>query len=280
MGSTKTDISRLPFCIIDRCLSLKSRFKSLKSNSKSCQLMFAIFNKEINAFFSSLMAYIVMTVFLTTIGLLLWVFPDTNVLNYGYADLGTFFGVTPFVLLFLIPAITMRAIAEEVKNGTIELLLTKPLSNWGLILGKFLGNWLLVFITLLPTLLYFYTVYQLGNPVGNIDTAAVFGSYIGLLLLSAVFVAVGLWTSSLTDNQIVAFVLGVFVCYLLFAGLGAVAQLDFWGVLAYPISWVSLDAQYANLGRGLVDSRNVIYLLSIALLFLWLAQGRVGSKRK
>lgn len=242
--------------------------------------MFAIFNKEINAFFSSLTAYIVMAVFLTTIGLLIWVFPDTNILNYGYADLGTFFGLSPFVLLFLIPAITMRSIAEEVKNGTIELLLTKPLSTWALILGKFWGNWLLVILTLLPTLLYFYTVYQLGNPIGNIDSAAVFGSYIGLLLLGAVFVAVGLWTSSLTDNQIVAFVLGVFICYLLYAGIGAVARLDFWGTLTYPLSWISLDEQYANLGRGLIDSRNVLYLLTVTVLFLWLAQGRIGAKRK
>jgi len=182
--------------------------------------------------------------------------------------------------LFLIPAITMRSIAEEVKNGTFELLLTKPLSDWGLVLGKFLANWSLVILTLVPTLLYFYTVYQLGNPVGNIDSAAVMGSYIGLLLLSAVFVAVGLWTSSLTDNQIVAFVLGVFLCYLLYAGSGAVARFDFWGALAYPLSWVSLDEQYAGLGRGLVDSRNVVYLLSITAFFLWLSQERINAKRQ
>jgi ABC-2 type transport system permease protein len=242
--------------------------------------MLAIFNKEINAFFSSLTAYIVMAVFLTAVGLLLWVFPDTNVLNYAYADLGAFFNLTPFVLLFLIPAITMRSLAEEVKNGTIELLLTKPLSDWALVFGKFLADWVLVIMTLAPTLLYYYTVYQLGNPVGNIDSGAVFGSYIGLLLLSAVFVAVGLWASSLSDNQIVAFVLAVFVAFLLFAGIGAVAQLDFWGEWAYPLSWISLDRQYADLGRGLVDSRNVVYLLSVTVLFLWLTQNQISSKRQ
>ncbi len=242
--------------------------------------MLAIFNKEINAFFSSLTAYLVMVVFLTAVGLLLWVFPDTNVLNYGYADLGAFFTLTPFVLLFLIPAITMRSLAEEVKNGTIELLLTKPLSDWGLVVGKFLADWVLVVLTLIPTLLYYYTVYQLGNPVGNIDSGAVFGSYVGLLLLSAVFVAVGLWASSLSDNQIIAFVLGVFISFLLFAGIGAVAKLDFWGEWAYPLSWVSLDQQYADLGRGLVDSRNVVYLLSITALFLWLTQNQLSSKRQ
>ncbi len=241
--------------------------------------MLTIFNKEINTFFSSLTAYIVMAVFLTAIGLLIWVFPDTNVLNYGYADLSTFFTLTPFVLLFLIPAITMRSMAEEVRNGTIELLLTKPLSDWGLVFGKFLANWVLVVLTLAPTLLYYYTVYQLGNPIGNIDTGAVFGSYIGLLLLSTVFVAVGLWASSLSDNQIVAFVVAVFVCFLLFAGIGAVAKLDFGSEWTYPLSWISLEQQYADLGRGLVDSRNVIYLLSVTGLFLWFTQNQIRKKK-
>jgi len=242
--------------------------------------MFPIFQKEINAFFSSLTAYIVMAVFLTATGLLLWVFPDTNVLNYGYADLGTFFSLTPLVLLFLIPAVTMRSLAEEVKNGTIELLLTKPLSNWQLVLGKFWANWLLVLITLTPTLLYYFTVYQLGNPAGNIDSGAVVGSYVGLALLSAVFVAVGLWASSLTDNQIVAFVMGVFVSFLLYLGIGALAKLDFLSEWAYPLSWISLDQQYADLGRGLVDSRNVVYLLSLTALFLWFTQSRVHSQQR
>lgn len=242
--------------------------------------MFAIFQKEINAFFSSLTAYIVMVVFLTAVGLLMWVFPDTNLLNYGYADLTSFFNLTPFVLLFLVPAVTMRSLAEEFRNGTIELLLTKPLSDWNLVIGKFLADWVLIILTLAPTILYYITVYQLGSPAGNVDSGAVFGSYIGLVLLAAVFVSVGLWASSLSDNQIVAFVLGVFICFLLFAGIGAVAKLDFWGSLSYPISWISLDQQYADLGRGLVDSRNVIYLVSVTVLFLWLTQGQVHRKRK
>jgi ABC-2 type transport system permease protein len=241
--------------------------------------MFPIFRKEINSFFSSLTAYIVMAVFLTTIGLLLWVFPNSSVLNYGYADLGAFFNLTPYILVFLIPAITMRSFAEEFKNGTIELLLTKPLTDLGLVLGKFWANVVVVLLILLPTLVYYYTVYQLGNPVGNIDSGAVFGSYIGLVLLSAVFVAVGLWASSLTDNQIVAFVLGVFVCFLLYVGIGALSSLDIWGSASYLFSWLALDQQYADLGRGLIDSRNVIYLLSIAALFIWLTVGRIAVRR-
>ncbi|MFN4146985.1 MAG: gliding motility-associated ABC transporter permease subunit GldF [Runella sp.] len=242
--------------------------------------MIPIFQKEINAFFGSLVAYIVMAVFLTVVGLLVWVFPDTSILNYGYADLGSFFSLTPFVLLFLIPAILMRSFAEEVKNGTIELLLTKPVSNWALISGKFLANWVLVILTLLPTLLYYYTIYQLGNPIGNIDSAAVAGSYVGLLLLAGVFVAVGLWTSSLSDNQIVAFVLGVFISYLLYAGIGAIAKFDFWGVWAYPLAWLSLDAQYDALGRGLIDWRNVMYLVSVGAVFILLNKISMINHRK
>ncbi len=151
-----------------------------------------------------------MAAFLLAVGLIVWVFPDSNVLDYGYADLGAFFNLTPFVLVFLIPAVTMRSLAEESRTGTLELLLTKPLSDASLVLGKFLANWLLVAIMLLPTLLYYFSVYQLGNPPGNVDSAAVFGSYIGLLLLSGVLTAMGLWASSLNDNQIVAFVIGVF----------------------------------------------------------------------
>nr|WP_293837599.1 gliding motility-associated ABC transporter permease subunit GldF [uncultured Arsenicibacter sp.] len=239
--------------------------------------MFAVFRKEVNQFFSSPIAYIIMAVFLTALGLLLWVFPDTSLPEYGYADMGTFFNLTPYVMLFLVPAITMRSIAEEVRAGTLEWLLTKPVSRWGVVGGKFLASWLLVAVILLPTLLYYYSLYQLGNPVGNIDSAAVSGSYIGLLLLSGVFVSIGLWASSLNDNQVVAFVLGVFVCFLLYIGLGAVAGLDLLGSLAYYVSYFALDEQYRALGRGLIDSRNVVYLLSLTGFFLWLTVRRLSA---
>jgi len=239
--------------------------------------MFAVFRKEVNQFFSSPIAYIIMAVFLTALGLLLWVFPDTSLLEYGYADMGTFFNLTPYVMLFLVPAITMRSIAEEVRGGTLEWLLTKPVSRWGVVGGKFLASWLLVAVTLLPTLLYYYSLYQLGNPPGNIDSAAVSGSYIGLLLLSGVFVAIGLWASSLNDNQVVAFVLGVFFCFLLYVGVSALAGLDVFGSLAYYLSYLALDEQYRALGRGLIDSRNVVYLLSLMVLFLLLTVRRLSA---
>ncbi|RYC71917.1 MULTISPECIES: gliding motility-associated ABC transporter permease subunit GldF [Spirosoma] len=238
--------------------------------------MLAIFRKEINQFFSSPIAYIIMGVFLAAIGLLLWVFPDTSLLESGYADLGTFFNLTPYVMLFMVPAITMRSIADEVRGGTLEWLLTKPVSRWGVVGGKFLASWLLVALTLLPTLLYYVTLYQLGAPVGNIDSAGVFGSYIGLLLLGGVFVAVGVWASSLNDNQVVAFVLGVFFCFLLYVGLSALAGLSVLGGLSYYLSYFALDEQYRALGRGLIDSRNVVYLLSLIGLFLLLTVNRLS----
>lgn len=241
--------------------------------------MLAIFRKEVDQFFSSPIAYIIMGVFLMAIGLLLWVFPDTSLLENGYADMGTFFNLTPYVMLFLVPAITMRSIADEVRSGTLEWLLTKPVSRWGVVGGKFLASWLLVVLTLLPTLIYYVTLYQLGSPVGNIDSAGVFGSYIGLFLLAGVFVAIGLWASALNDNQVVAFVLGVFFCFLLYVGISALAGLSIAGNFAYYLSLLALDEQYQALGRGVIDSRNVIYLISLIFLFLFLTVNGLKSTK-
>lgn len=240
--------------------------------------MLAIFRKEVNQFFSSPIAYIIMAVFLTAVGLLLWVFPDTSLLEYGYADMGQFFTLTPYVMGFLVPAITMRSLADEVRGGTLEWLLTKPVSRWRIVVGKFGANWLLLVLTLLPTLLYYVTLYKLGNPPGNIDSAAVAGSYIGLILLGGVFVAIGLWASSLNDNQVVAFVLGVFFCFLLYVGLSALSTLLGGGTVAYYLSYLALDEQYRALGRGLIDSRNVIYLLSLIGFFLILITNRLTTR--
>jgi ABC-2 type transport system permease protein len=237
----------------------------------------AIFRKEVNQFFSSPIAYIIMAVFLTVTGLLLWVFPDTSLLENGYADMGTFFNLTPYVMLFLVPAITMRSIADEVRSGTLEWLLTKPVSRWGVVGGKFLASWLLVFVTLLPTLLYYISLYQLGSPIGNIDSAGVFGSYIGLVLLAGVFVAIGLWASSLNENQVVAFVLGVFFSFLLYSGLSALAGLSILGSLSYYLAYFALDEQYRALGRGLIDSRNVVYLISLMAFFLLITVNRLKT---
>lgn len=221
-----------------------------------------------------------MAVFVVAIGLIVWVFPDTNVLDYGYADLGVFFNLSPYVLLFLVPAITMRSIAEESKNGTLELLLTKPVDDLSLVGGKFLANWLLVALTLSLTFLFVYSIYSLGNPPGNIDLAAVTGSYIGLFLLSGVLVAIGIWSSSLNENQIVAFVIGVFTGFLFYVGFSSIAEL--WGSswLAIFFSGIALDQQYQALGKGLLDTRNVVFLLSLTAFFLALTYQRIGQLRK
>lgn len=241
--------------------------------------MFSIFKKEINAFLSSLIAYLVIVVFLTAVGLFVWVFPTTSVLDYGFADLSTLFYLAPYIYLFLIPAITMRTFAEEKKAGTIELLLTKPLTDWDIILGKYFSSLMLMVLALLPTLVYYYTLYELGSPKGNIDSAGVVGSYIGLVLLGAVFTAIGTFASSISENQIVSFMIAVFLCFLLYTGISAVSTLEVWGNSAYLIGQFGLDYHYNAMGKGLIDSRDVAYFLSIIVITLSATKLVLGSRQ-
>lgn len=222
----------------------------------------------------------VMAVFLLVVGLIVWVFPDSNILDYGYADLASFFYLTPYLFLFVIPAITMRSFSEEVRMGTIELLLTKPITIWELVLGKFMANWLLVLLTIFPTLIFVYSVYQLGNPVGNLDLAAVAGGYIGLVLLSGCMVAMGIFASTLNENQIVGFVLTVLLVFFWFIGLGAIAQLFNSGFMAQLLSYMALDAQYQSVGKGLVEAGSVVYQLSLIVLFLYFTVQRVATLKR
>lgn len=240
--------------------------------------MFQIFKKELNSFLNSLIGYIVIVVFLTATGLFTWFFKD-NILDFGYADMNLFFQIAPFIFLFLIPAITMRAFSEEIKSGTIELIFTKPLSKWQIVLGKYLASCSLILLSLLPTLLYYYSVYQIGNPQGNIDSAAVFSSYLGLFLLGCVFAAIGILTSSFTDSQVTAFVMSFVLCLLLFYGIGQLAQLSFMGNFAYVFNQLGLDYQYNALSKGLIDSRNLIYFFSLIFLSLWLTKLRLAMLR-
>ncbi len=230
--------------------------------------MLTILQKEFSSFFNSLVAYVVIGVFLVLLGLFVWVLPGGNVLDSGYADLGGFFSTAPFVFLFLIPALTMRSFAEEKKAGTIELLLTRPLSDWQLILGKYLACVLLAVVALLPTLLYYLTVWQLGAPQGNVDSAAVAGSYLGLVLLAATFTAIGIFASAITRDQIIAFVIAAFGCYLLYAGFDALASLNVWGRGGYLLTQLGIAYHYSTIAKGLVDSRDVLYFLSIITLAL------------
>ena len=181
--------------------------------------MWSLYKKELSNFFSSLIGYLTIAVFLVLTGLMLWVLKsDFNILDYGYAGMDGLFLIGPFLYLFLIPAITMRSLAEEKRTGTIEMLMTRPLSDWTIVFAKFLASWTLVLISLLPTLVCYVSVYTLGDPVGNIDTGSVVGSYIGLLLLGGAFVAIGLFCSSLTNNQIVSFILAALLCAIAYLG--------------------------------------------------------------
>lgn len=225
--------------------------------------MLHVFFKEFNSFLNSLIAYLVIGVFLTGIGLLMWVFPDTSVLDYGYADMDTLFSYAPYVFMFLIPAVSMRSFAEEKKGGTLELLITKPLSDWDIVLGKFLACFALVLVALLPTVIYYFSIHQLGNPTGNIDTPGVIGSYIGLGLLAAVFTSIGVFASSLTRNQIVSFIVAAFVCFVFFTGFNSLALLADTGRDVLRIKQLGLMSHYESLSRGLIDTRDVVYFVSV-----------------
>ena len=241
--------------------------------------MIEIFLKEVNGFLNSLIAYIVLSVFLIGVGLLVWVFPETSVLEYGYADLETLFSFGPYVLLFLLPAITMRTFAEEKKGGTLELLYTRPLTDWQIILGKYFSSLFLLLLALLPTLLYYYSLSDLGNPQGNIDAAAVAGSYLGLFLLGAVFAAVGVFASSLTENQIVSFLIALFLCFILYSGFSSLASIDVLSGSGYVVQQLGILYHYNALSKGLIDSRNVIYFISLIALMLMLTKLVLSSRK-
>jgi ABC-2 type transport system permease protein len=238
--------------------------------------MIHVFKKEFNGFLHSLIAYLVIGVFLTAMGLLIWVFPETSVLDYGYSDLDTLFSMAPYVFIFLIPAITMKSFAEERKLGTLELLLTKPLTDWDIVLGKFFAAFALVVVALLPTLIYYFSIVKLGNPVGNIDTAAVVGSYVGLLFLAAIFCAIGIFTSTLSNNQIVAFLLAAFFCFLMYTGFDSLSS--FAGSQALLVKQFGILYHYESLGKGLIDTRDIIYSLSTAGLLLLFTKVVLGSR--
>ena len=241
--------------------------------------MLAIYRKEVNSYLNSLIAYVVIAVFLTGTGLLMWVFPDTSVLAYGFADLSTLFSLGPYIFMFLIPAITMRSFAEERKAGTMELILTQPVTDWQLVLGKSFASWTVVVLAVRPTLIYYFSIYQLGNPVGNLDSAGIFGSYIGLTLLGGVFTAIGTLASSLTENQVIAFILAVFFCFFLYTGFSSLAGLEFWGDSALVVEKFGILHHYDAMSRGLIDSRNLLYFITVTTLMLLLTQLVLNSRK-
>ncbi len=227
--------------------------------------MLALLRKEINSFFASPIGYLVIAIFLLLNGLFLWLFKgEFNILDYGFADLSAFFLLAPWILIFLIPAVTMRSFSDEKKQGTLELLLTKPISHTNIVLGKYFGALILILIALLPTLLYVYTVYQLGNPVGNLDMGSTLGSYFGLLFLVASYTAIGVFSSTLSDNQIVAFISAVFLCFLFYIGFEGLS--DFTSNLF--IEQLGMRYHFKSMSRGVLDTRNILYFLSVTAFFI------------
>jgi ABC-2 type transport system permease protein len=232
--------------------------------------MFSVFKKEIHSFFSSLTGYLVMIVFLLSIGLFMWVFSETSVLDYNFATLDQLFSIAPLVFLFLIPAITMRSISEEKSKGTLELLFTKPLTIYDIVVGKYLANFTLVLLSILPTFVYYYSVYQLGSPVGNLDSGAIFGSYIGLMFLGGTFVAIGMFASALTYNQIAAFILGAFLCFFMHWAFLYISALPIFATsFDLVIQKLGINYHYTNISRGLIETKDIIYFISIIVIFVY-----------
>lgn len=238
--------------------------------------MKSIVLREIKSFFGSPIGYLVIAIFLLLNGLFLWVFEgEYNILKSGFADLSPFFMLSPWILIFLIPAVTMRSFSDERKQGTIELLFTKPLSVWQIVNGKFLGAFLLIVIAIIPTLVYVYVISNLGMPEGNIDMGSTMGSYFGLLFLVSAYTSIGIFTSTLSENQIVAFILSVFLCFIFYYG--------FEGIAAYAtgfedgVSRIGMDYHFKSMSRGVLDTRDILYFISIAVLFLSLTVFKLKS---
>ena len=242
--------------------------------------MHTLLKKEFCNFFASPTGYIVIGVFLVITGLFLWVFPgEYNVLDAGYSNIDGLFYFAPWLYLFLVPAVTMRLIAEERKTGTIELLLTHPITKLDIALSKYFAGVLLVLSSIVPTLIYFFSVWLLGDPMGNIDTGGTWGSYIGLFFLAAVYVAIGLFASSLTDNQIISFIIAAVLCFSFFAGFDILSMMASNGDVEMFISSLGIQSHYESMSRGVIDSRDVIYFIVVSAMFIF-ATKEVLSIRK
>lgn len=233
--------------------------------------MLAIFKRELTSFFSSPIGYLVIGLFLVLNGVFLWVFKGPfNIFEYGFADLSKLFLLAPWVFLFLIPAISMRSFSEERKLGTLELLFIKPVSIWHTVIGKFMGTLVLALIAIVPTLLYVFAISALGSTVGNLDIGLVWGSYFGLLFLVASYTAIGLFASAITDNQIVAFLIGVLLCFALYYGFEAVGTLFSAGNTALFIEQFGMKSHFESVASGVVNTKDLIYFISLAIFFLYM----------
>ncbi len=242
--------------------------------------MITLFRKELSSFFTSLTGYIVVILFLLVNSLFMWVFPGSiNVIDSGYANMDALFVMAPWVFLFLVPSVTMRLFSEEKKTGTIDILLTRPLSDMQIVLAKYLAGVSIVVISLLPTLIYYFSVWQLGDPQGNLDIGGTWGAYIGLLFLASIYVAIGIFSSSLTENQIVSFLIAVAISFSFYVGFESLAELTAMNEMAFYISNLGINEHYRSISRGVIDSRDLIYFLAVIVIFLLFTRTVLQSRK-
>ena len=242
--------------------------------------MKTLFLKEITSFFSSITGYLIIIVFLVVNGLFLWVFPgEMNIFDTGYASLDTLFTIAPWIFLFLVPAITMRSFAEEKKSGNLELLMTRPLSELQIVLSKYLASLVLTIVALLPTLFFYFSVSLLSSTKHALDAGATLGSYIGLIFLAGIYISIGIFASSLTDNTIVSFVLAIVLCFILYSGFNSIAFLSLKGSVGTFLLNLGIDAHYSSIGRGVIDSRDLLYFISVIVLFILFTQVKLKSRK-
>jgi ABC-2 type transport system permease protein len=243
--------------------------------------MLTLLRKEITSFFSSLIGYLVIVVFLLATGLFLWVFEgEMNILKSGYAGIDGLFILAPWIFLFLAPAISMRFFADESKSGTIELLLTMPLTDVSIVLSKYLAGIILLAISLLPTLLYLFTAYALGSPPGNLDMGATIGAYIGLFFLGGMYMAIGTTISAITDNQIIAFIISAATCFVFFLGFDSIAEILPNTIDKSYLTNIGIREHYDSISRGVIDTRDIIYFVSFIGFFLFITTIILAKKRK
>jgi len=242
--------------------------------------MIALFRKEINQFFSSLTGLLTIVIFLMVNGLFMWIFSGNfNVLDFGYANMDSFFMLAPILFLIFIPAVCMRLFSEEFRSGTMENLLTKPISLWNVVFSKFLAANVLVLFAIFPTLIYFFSIYFLGETIGNLDTGGIIGSYLGLFMLSSAFIAIGIFASAISSNQVVAFLIAIICNAIVYYGFGILSEVTFFQNWDLFISNLGIAYHYNVMSKGVIDSRDILYFMSICFLFLMLSKITIQLKR-
>ncbi len=242
--------------------------------------MINLIYKEVSSFFNSLSGYIVISIFLVCTGLFLWVIPgQINIIDIGYADLFSFFIIAPQLYLFLIPAICMKLFSEERKNGTLELLLTRPISTYTIVISKYLAAFILVIISLIPTLIYVYSIYSLASPVGSIDMGLVWGSYIALMFLATIYIAVSIFAGAFTNSQLTSFIYSITLCFIMYSGFDYIATIPILAQLENEISFMGINSHYSPMARGVIDTRDIMYFISVSTLFIYLTNKKIAKKR-